>query len=103
MKRILLFLLLFVSCISVFNVISRNIDNQTLLSIVQVDNLAYGEITIVPVRGQDATKSCKTTKVVQISIGDGKFEYQTISVTGLENPCKPHDQYTCQAFACYAN
>lgn len=104
MKRFLYFALLIAGCISIFNVVCKNIKNEQILSMIRLDNLAYSEVTIIPAKDNaDAPQTCRTTKVVQISVGNGQFKYEKISVRGLENPCKPQTGATCSAYACYAN
>lgn len=104
MKKITVCIVIISFIISIFNIVVQNIDNKAILSMINIDNLAYGEVTVIPARNNvDAPQTCKTTKLVQVSVGDGKFEWKSISVTGLENPCKPKDNSTCFAYACYSN
>lgn len=104
MKRFLYFALLIAGCISIFNVVCKNIKNEQILSMIRLDNLAYSEVTIIPAKDNaDNPRSCRTTKVVQVSIGNGQFEYKTISVSGMENSCRHKANATCNAYACYAN
>lgn len=104
MKRFLYFALLIAGCISIFNVVCKNIKNEQILSMIRLDNLAYSEVTIIPAKDNaDNPKPCETTKVVQVSIGNGQFELRTIAVSGMENSCKRKRNATCNAYACYAN
>lgn len=104
MKKITIAMTILIGIITINNIAINKIDDDALRSIFKLDNLAYSEVTIIPAQNNvDAPKACQTTKMVQVTVGDGKFEWKTISVRGMENPCKPQEGAVCQSYACYAN
>ena len=61
-----------------------------------------GIITIISKDMRDNHKSCKTDKLVEITLSDGTVSLKVVTVSGMENACKREKGSTCTSYACYA-
>ncbi len=102
MKKVLL--VLAIIAVSLF---LDKVTEEKVVELFQVENetLAAGEsgiITIISKDMRDNHKSCKTEKLVEITLSDGTVTLKVLTVSGMENECKRDKGATCTSYACYA-